>query len=597
MSKSSIILLILLVLLFDACKKDVNQFNSKISLTVDTEIEKTTHNFTFQIKPDKPLPSNEKIYVRFDWNSDSVWDTQYSEDLEVNHRFYHPGSYIIKAEFLTKSGFTQTASVGISVERGYSKPKPEFTSAPFTGHFMTNFIFDASQTTDDEDSLSTLKFRWDFYNDGIWDTEFLSSPTTSFKFVTSGKFAVTMDAIDPSSRHQSISHWIDIHRIDTLIQPVLNIIPDNGSVVDTFLFDASESFHLNDPETVFSYSWKFTNEAFSIPSPDSSIIQRIFERPGPIDVTLIIYDELGLENSVKEEFFVSLGNRPPKAFFETPTPYGNINSQIFFSTWGCLDDHSAGSDMEKRWDFNGDGHWDTPFVKEMEFYHQYSTPGQYLAILQIKDEGGLTDDIAKQINISSSQNITGFFRDERDSKLYGTVKIGDKWWMSENMDYRPLDKMQIPMLQKCYDEDDKNCDKYGSLYLVERAYDFDKRGIGVCPKGWRLPSRREMDEMVDQLPRENTREALQAGGSSGLDLIFPGHGKFQFVYSPVDPTRIIDTVWYYYKKDEENYTISSDYTYASGKVYTLQLTKKSSELWMWKYPAKNNYYSIRCVKD
>lgn len=595
MKRTIIILILFCFILASGCRKNLDRFDSEIVLSVDAEIEKTTHIFTFKASTEDPVPSNDKIYCRFNWDSDSVWDTPFSQDLEVHHRFYVPGTYQIYAEFLTKSGYMQTDSLEIVVERGFSSPKPDFQVIPMTGHFMTDFIFDASLTHDDEDSLETLQFRWDFYNDGDWDTDYLDSARTSFRFIANGKFQIKMEAKDPSNRSQYVLHWVDVHRTDTMIRPVLKINPPEGSVVDTFLFDASESYHSNDPEQILSYSWKFTNSGFTFPAPDSAVIQRIFQYPGPMEVILVVVDERGLQNSLSREFYVSLGNRPPTAFFETSTAYGNIQTQFYFSVWGSRDDHDAGSELGKRWDFDGDGIWDTPFALEMEYYHQYGTPGTYQPTLQVKDEQGLTNTISHEILVSSYTYQTGFIRDERDNKLYGTVKIGNYWWMSENLDFRPPKKMNLTMLQKCYNEDERLCDQYGSLYLTDRVYDYNVRGKGVCPKGWHVPTSHEMDDLVSNLPEINSRETVQVGGSLGFNAQYSGKGKYAFDYGPFGS--VIDTTWTFKKQGEEGYFTTLAYSYSSNRVYTLQITEKSPEIWLFRYDATFDYYSIRCVKD
>ena len=84
----------------------------------------------------------------------------------------------------------------------------------------------------------------------------------------------------------------------------------------------------------------------------------------------------------------------------------------------------------------------------------------------------------------------GEFVDSRDGKKYRTVKIGDKTWMAENLNYTiPPDtivsgrwifrKITINAKSYCYNNNENNCQKYGQLYEWNEA-------IGACPAGWRL---------------------------------------------------------------------------------------------------------------
>lgn len=53
----------------------------------------------------------------------------------------------------------------------------------------------------------------------------------------------------------------------------------------------------------------------------------------------------------------------------------------------------------------------------------------------------------------------GSFVDNRDGEFYATVVIGDQEWMAENLRYIPPKGGSF-----CYDDDPKNCKKYGRLY-------------------------------------------------------------------------------------------------------------------------------------
>ena len=94
------------------------------------------------------------------------------------------------------------------------------------------------------------------------------------------------------------------------------------------------------------------------------------------------------------------------------------------------------------------------------------------------------------------------FTDIRDGKTYKIVKLGEKIWMAENLNYEIKDSlvsncdenggcdMGFPTNRPqswCNGNKQENCDKYGRLYNFEAAK-------VACPPGWHLPEVEEWPE-------------------------------------------------------------------------------------------------------
>ena len=116
----------------------------------------------------------------------------------------------------------------------------------------------------------------------------------------------------------------------------------------------------------------------------------------------------------------------------------------------------------------------------------------------------------------------GTLTDDRDGQTYKTVKIGEQWWMAENLNYAytgvpfKVYDFASDSTSWCCDNDAANCAKYGRLYTWSAAMDSvgewstNGKGCGygptcsptysvrgVCPEGWHLPDTTEWNALFD----------------------------------------------------------------------------------------------------
>jgi len=89
-------------------------------------------------------------------------------------------------------------------------------------------------------------------------------------------------------------------------------------------------------------------------------------------------------------------------------------------------------------------------------------------------------------NSCEKEETTGNYVDSRDGQSYEYVKIGNQYWMVENMNYEAFNGCWI------YDNDSSNAAIYGRLYNWHTA-------CNVCPSGWHLPSDDEWWELTEFL--------------------------------------------------------------------------------------------------
>ena len=108
-------------------------------------------------------------------------------------------------------------------------------------------------------------------------------------------------------------------------------------------------------------------------------------------------------------------------------------------------------------------------------------------------------------NTLSLSEESDVLNDPRDGKTYPTVRIGDLWWMAENLNF------DLGYGSWCYDNATSYCDTYGKLYDWISA-------AGACPDGWRLPSDDDwtsLERALGMSTAEAGLEGWRTGGDAG----------------------------------------------------------------------------------
>jgi uncharacterized protein (TIGR02145 family) len=77
-----------------------------------------------------------------------------------------------------------------------TNPTASFLVTPAIGTIETIFDFDASGSTDLEDVASALKVRWDYENDGVWDTEYSTIKIATHQYSSIGTITVMLEVMD-----------------------------------------------------------------------------------------------------------------------------------------------------------------------------------------------------------------------------------------------------------------------------------------------------------------------------------------------------------------------------------------------------------------
>ncbi|MCK0192892.1 thrombospondin type 3 repeat-containing protein [Arenibacter sp. F20364] len=182
---------------------------------------------------------------------------------------------------------------------------------------------------------------------------------------------------------------------------------------------------------------------------------------------------------------------------------------------------------------------------------------------------------------SFESSFTGSFTDNRDSHVYGTIKIGSQVWMTENLVFNSSGSYS-------YDDNTSNDADYGRLY----EWAFVQAAI---PTGWHLPTDDEWKTLETELgmpasdlnitgestPRGTDQGTqMKSGGSSGLNFPMAGY-RDDGAYSSINNRTYL---W-----------VNTDA--GGGNIFRRKIEAASPSCFRFTNPAGTFAISVRLVKN
>lgn len=205
-------LLIILMLIACVAPQETDQEPLVITILNPTESYVTEHSVLIQVHVSNNLRVAQlefwidSVLVNIDkylpW--EYLWITNVYEDGSQH-------SLVIKAYDEAGNVIGTSNTMEILIELVNTAPTPSLSVTPLAGLLATIFYFDASDCYDWEDTSSTLQVRWDWENDGVWDTEFDTSKTTSHQYAQERQYTAKLEVLDSEGARSTITQRLTVH--------------------------------------------------------------------------------------------------------------------------------------------------------------------------------------------------------------------------------------------------------------------------------------------------------------------------------------------------------------------------------------------------
>jgi hypothetical protein len=265
-----------------------------------------------------------------------------------------------------------------------SQPIADFI-VEIQGDLYSPFIFNASSSTDLEDPSSDLQVRWDFKNDGIWDTDWNTSKTAVYQHYISEAFMVLLEVRDNDLLTNN--KILEIQMVNVAPNAVFEVFPKSGNISQTFNFNAGDCSDIEDALEELQVRWDFDSD--NVWDSDWNTTKTAtyqYDSPGTYITVLELRDTEGSTVAASREIIII--NEAPKALFTATPLIGNKSDVFSFDASSSSDLEDPLEDLQIRWDFIGDGTWETEWSNTMTATHEFSAPNYYFVTLEVMDSHG-----------------------------------------------------------------------------------------------------------------------------------------------------------------------------------------------------------------
>lgn len=237
---------------------------------------------------DTNITANSTVY--WTYSQASSYSTKYFWRVIVNDSTVN----VSATYYFTTESAPSSPPGGGSPGGGYTPPPNIYPFAKITGpdkaYINESFILYAYYSNDLDGHI--IGYRWDFDNDGNFDTEWLEDLLVLHSYSKIGKYTIRLQVKDDDNAITTASHDIQIIELEKpleLPRPKINA-PDFEYIKQNITFSGNASY---DPDGIIvNYTWDFGDGNISyLENPIHK-----YEKPGTYTVILKVTDNTNLTN-------------------------------------------------------------------------------------------------------------------------------------------------------------------------------------------------------------------------------------------------------------------------------------------------------------
>jgi formylglycine-generating enzyme required for sulfatase activity len=201
-------------------------------------------------------------------------------------------------------------------EKFNQKPTATFVVSPYSGSTSTVFSFDARGTSDDQTPSNGLKIRWDFQNDGVWDSEWDTAKVMTHIYSQEGYYTVGMEVKDSYGATGWTSRNLVVEAGNSLAPHAeFTVSPSSGPVGTLFTFDATGVTDPQENADQLKVRWDFDGSGtWETNFSTTKITTHQFNTEGTYNVTMQVMNTKGLTDQTFKSVVVGSGGNVSLTF-------------------------------------------------------------------------------------------------------------------------------------------------------------------------------------------------------------------------------------------------------------------------------------------
>ena len=185
--------------------------------------------------------------------------------------------------------------------------------------------------------------------------------------------------------------------------PVIHatVSPGAGNTTQTFMFDMSKSESQTGRGAKLFTRWDWNGDGkWDTPFTRMLQYEHRFYAPGTWYPKLEMTNLDGGTDSLRLSITVTRGYSAPRPVVKIVPAEGHIYTSFLLDASATHDDEDSLDQLDFRWDFEGDGVWDTSYGDSTKIHHTYPETGFYQPGFQVRDPKGLVTQGRLKVNVS-----------------------------------------------------------------------------------------------------------------------------------------------------------------------------------------------------